>query len=293
MLNRVGIVFVFFAFMLSATFATFAQSLNNGTSSKFAADKAEQILQRAIEAQGGRAYLDVRTITGRGFYTQFEKGVSGMPSRFVDYQIFPDKERTEFRGSKVTIIQTNVGTSGWIFDGLMRSIKDLTPSQTEDFKIAMRTSVDNILRGWWRKENAKLEYVGRREAGLAKRNEVVRLTYPDGFSAEYEFGAKDFLPAKILYHRKTARPTDKDKSDKDKKENVNTDTANTDAAPNESLEEDRLLQYVNIDGINTPFVIDHYRDGKQTSRINFQTIEFNKPISDSLFARPNDVKGLK
>ncbi len=32
-------------------------------------EKAEQILQRAIEAQGGRAYLDVRSIVSRGYYT--------------------------------------------------------------------------------------------------------------------------------------------------------------------------------------------------------------------------------
>jgi hypothetical protein len=55
----------------------------------------------------------------------------------------------------------------------------------------MRTKIDNLLRGWWRKEGGKITYVGRREAGLAKRNETIRLTYPDGFWIEYEFGARD------------------------------------------------------------------------------------------------------
>ena len=54
----------------------------------------------------------------------------------------------------------------------------------------MRTSVENLLHGWWKKENATLSYVGRREAGLARRNETVRLTYPDGFWIEYEFAAQ-------------------------------------------------------------------------------------------------------
>jgi len=291
MSNHVKTFFALLAFIFSAPLAVSSQDANTFASPKAVDNKAEQIIQRAIEAQGGRAYLDIRTVTGRGFFTQYEKGLTKMPSRFVDYQIFPDRERTEFRDGKVTVIQTNTGANGWIFDGLTRSIKDLTPAQSEDFKIAMRTSVDNILRGWWRKESAKLEYVGRREAGLAKRNEVVRLVYPDDFSVEYEFGAKDFLPAKILYRRKAAQAADKDKADKDKKENANgtTDTA----AADEPLEEDRLLQYIMLDGINTPFVIDHYRNGKQTSRINFETVEFNKPINDSLFARPSDIKGLK
>jgi hypothetical protein len=252
-----------------------ANDKNAGAATQSKDDRAEQILQRAVEAQGGGAYLAVHSVTGRGFYTQFDaRGMANEPSRFVDYQVFPDRERTEFRTGKTTFIQTNVGASGWFFDGLTRAIRDLTPAQIEDFRIAMRTSVDNVLHGWWRKEGAKIEYIGRREAGLAKRNEVMRLTYPDGFSVEFEFGAKDFLPAKILYKRRKA----------------DTDSMSEN---NETLEEDRLLQYINVNGIMTPYVIDHYRDGKQTSRINYLSVEFNKPIPESLFARPSDVKSLK
>ena len=62
--------------------------------------------------------------------------------------------------------------------------------QIDDFKRGMRTSVENLLRGWWKKENATLTYVGRREAGLARRNETVRVTYADGFGVEYKFAAR-------------------------------------------------------------------------------------------------------
>ncbi len=94
----------------------------------------------------------------------------------------------------------------WLFDGAVKKISDQTPAQVEDFKRAMRTSVENLLRGWWKKEGGKVTYVGRREAGLAKRNETVRLTYPDGFWIEYEFGARDGLPAKIIYKRTRKNP---------------------------------------------------------------------------------------
>jgi len=231
-------------------------------------EKAEQVIQRAIEALGGTSYLNVRSVTGRGQFTQFKDGQSGLPSAFVDYIIFPDRERTEFKSHEGRIIQTNTGDSGWIFDGASKSIKDMSKAQVEDFKMALRSSFDNLLRGFWRKEGAKLSFAGRREAGLAKRNEAVRLTYPDGYVVEFEFGAKDSLPMKILYKR-----------------------TNADGA--EIVEEDRMGQHLKIEGVTFPFVIDHYRAGAQTSRINYQTVEFNSPVPDTLFARPANVKAVK
>lgn len=231
-------------------------------------EKAEKIITLAIEAMGGSAYLNVRSSIGRGLFTQYKEGQSGLPSSFVDYIIYPDRERTEFRASTGKIIQTNTGDTGWIYDGAAKTLKDMTKVQVEDFKLAIRSSVDYLLRGFWRKDGAKLSYAGRREAGLAKRNETVRLTYPDGYTVDFEFGAKDSLPMKVLYKRKNAEGE-------------------------ETAEEDRLAQHLKIAGVTVPFVIDHYSAGAQTSRISYQSIEFNSPIADSLFARPANAKAVK
>ncbi|HEX9919498.1 MAG TPA: hypothetical protein VGA87_10040, partial [Pyrinomonadaceae bacterium] len=51
-------------------------------------EKAEEIVRRAVEAQGGSAYLGVRTVVGRGYYSQFDKGFSLPPQTFVDYLVF-------------------------------------------------------------------------------------------------------------------------------------------------------------------------------------------------------------
>ncbi len=48
-------------------------------------DKAEAIVKRAIEGVGGDAYLKVRTIIGRGYYSQYKDGISQLPAKFVDY----------------------------------------------------------------------------------------------------------------------------------------------------------------------------------------------------------------
>jgi len=250
-----------------------AQDRVKGTSAASSDQKSEQIVNRAIEVVGGSSYLNVRTVIGRGFYTPFHEGASQIPVRFLDYIVYPDKERTEFTSSGIRTIQVNFGEQGWIFDGAAKTLNDQKPEQVEDFKFGFRTTIETLLRGVWRKEGAKLSYVGRREAGLAKRNETLRLTYPDGFWIEYEFGAKDGLPAKIIYMRKRK----------------NMDNGEME----EALEEDRLAKPITIDGIISPWVIDHFIAGKQTSRTSYESIEYNKPVPDSLFTKPATIKGLK
>jgi hypothetical protein len=236
-------------------------------------DKAEKLVQKAIHAMGGDPYLSVKTIIGRGFFTDFKDGVSGIPLHFVDYIVYPDKERTEFSGGGQRLIQTNDRDHGWVYDGAALTLKDQTAEQLEDFRMSTRTGIENLLRGGWRAQGAKLSYVGRREAGLARRNETVRLTYPDGFWIEYEFAADDGLPAKVLYERKQKKP----------------DSEETEEVP----EEDRFYKPITIGGVVAPYVIDHFRNGQQTSRTNYDSVEFNKPLADSLFTKPPNFKSVK
>ncbi|HEX6046668.1 MAG TPA: hypothetical protein VFZ22_19410 [Pyrinomonadaceae bacterium] len=236
-------------------------------------EKSKQIMDRAIEVLGGPNYLNVKTVIGKGFYTPFADGASQLPTRFLDYIVYPDRERTEFTSLGIKSIQTNTGETGWSFDGSVKKLSDQTPAQVEEFKRSMRTGLENLLRGWWQKEGGKIVYVGRREAGLAKRNETIRLTYPNGVWIEYEFGARDGLPAKVLYKRMRKDPDSGDEV--------------------ETSEEDQLLKFITVDGVTAPWVIDHYTNGKQTTRINYESVQYNQPIADTLFAKPTDVKKIK
>ena len=235
--------------------------------------KTEAVINHAIEALGGSNYLNVKTSVGRGFFTAFQDGVSQLPARFLDYIAYPDHERTEFVSLGVRVVQANTGETGWVFDGATKSLHDMKAPQIADFKRSMRTSVENLLRGWWKKDGGVLSYAGRREAGVGKRNETVRLTYPDGFWIEYEFGAKDGLPAKVIY-KQTRKKSDTDETI-------------------ELSEEDRLGKPITIQGIIAPWVIDHYINGVQTSRISYESLEYNQPLPDSLFAKPANIKVFK
>jgi hypothetical protein len=269
---RQRLITIIFSILLCATSSFAQQSVPPKPSDENTA-KAEGIINRAIEVLGGSSYLNVKTSVGRGFFTAFQDGMSQLPARFVDYIAYPDHERTEFTSMGLRAIQTNAGESGWLFDGATKTLSDMKTPQIADFKRSMRTSVENLLHGWWRKDGATLSYVGRREAGVGKRNETVRLSYPDGFWIEYEFGAKDGLPAKVIYKR-TRKKADTDETE-------------------ELTEEDRLAKPITITGITAPWVIDHYINGVQTSRISYESLVYNQPLADSLFVKPANIKALK
>lgn len=230
-------------------------------------EKAEAVLKKVVAKLGGEKYLQVKNSIGKGNFTTFKEGQTSSFQAFTDIMVFPNKERTEFKQNGVKYVQTNSGETGWIFDGERKIISEQTKEQIDNFKFGLKTSLDNLLRGGWRGK-ANLVYVGKREAGIGKRNEVVKVVYEDKFTVEYEFSATDFLPMKVIYKRMSA--------------------------DNEEVkEEDRYAQFLDIEGVLIPFVVDHYINGVQTSRINYTSFEINKNVPDSIFAKPNDIKELK
>jgi hypothetical protein len=229
-------------------------------------EKAEAVLKKAVQVLGGDNYLRVKSQIGRGKFSLMRDGMIGSFQTFVDVIVFPDKERTEFKEFGKKTVQTNSGDSGWIFDATAEVINVQSETQVKDFKRGINASLDNLLREQWRGK-ADLSYVGKREASLGKRNDVIKLAYADGFTVEFEFSAEGF-PVKAIYKR--ASPDGED-----------------------SKEEDRYAQFVDVQGIKTPFIVDHFSRGVHTSRINYETIEFNKSIPDSIFTKPTSPKELK
>ncbi|MCA1558282.1 MAG: hypothetical protein LC731_07065, partial [Acidobacteria bacterium] len=61
----------------------------------------------------------------------------------------------------------------------------------------------------------------------------------------------------------------------------------------ETPEEDRFAQFIAVEGVMMPFIVDHFRSGTQSSRISYQSIEINRTIPETLFARPANAKAVK
>jgi len=253
---------ILFTFTLLTT--AFAQVENGKSDSK---EQADTVIKKAIQSLGGEKYLQVKTQVGKGKFSIIREGTVISFQSFVDVIVFPDKERTDFKGGGKRSIQANSGNTGWIYDDSLEVIRVQNETQIANFKQGIRTSLDNLLRGNWKGEG-ELTYIGKRAATLGKRNEVVKLTYKDGFVVEFEFSAEDGLPQKAIYKR-------------------------TNADGEEIKEEDRYAQFIDVGGVKTPFIIDRFTNGKQSSRINFESADFNKAIPDSIFTKPTNPKDAK
>lgn len=225
------------------------------------------VIARAVEFLGGERYLKVTSQVSRGKFSVIRDGAVVSFSSFHDVIVFPDRERTDFRSGGSRSTQVNIAGGGWVFDGDTESIRDQTEIQLANFKRGVRTSLDSLLRGYWKGE-AELSYVGRRPASLGRRNDVVKLRYSDGFEVEFEFSADEGTPQKAIYKR-----------------------PNPDGEP--ITEEDRYAQFVEVGGIRAAFVVDRFSDGKHASRINYESIEYNKRIPDSIFLKPANLKEAK
>ena len=230
-------------------------------------ERAETVIKKAVETLGGEKYLGIKSQVGRGKYSLIRDGAVVSFQTFIDVIVYPNKERTDFKGSGTKSVQTNVDATGWVYDGDQQLVKPQDEKQIESFRRGMRTSLDYLLRGHWRGDG-EISYVGRRPATLGKRNDVIKLTYKDGLVVEFEFAADDGLPQKGSYKR------------------LNADNE-------EVKEEDRYAQFVDVGGIKAPFIIDRFTGGVQTSRINYQSVEYNKTIPDSIFIKPANAKELK
>lgn len=230
------------------------------------AEQPEAIIEKAVKRLGGERYLKVNSQVGRGRFTSFRDGAILQSQTFIDVIAYPDKERTEFKGGGTKFVQTNAGSKGWVFDGDQELIKIQTEEQIENFHRGMRVSLDTLLRGAWRGKG-EISYAGKRPSTLGKRNDVVRLKYEDGLTIEFEF-ADDGTPAKASYKR-------------------------TNSEGEEVTEEDRYAQWVDLGGIHTPLIVDRFTNGKPSSRINYETVEYNVRVSDSIFDKPSNPKELK
>lgn len=229
-------------------------------------EKAEAVIARAVERMGGAAYVNAANAVGEGNLSLLNGGRIASYMTFIDVIVFPDRERTDFDESGSKTVQVNDGDTGWIYEEHVERFGDQTESQIEGFKTSIRTHFDYLLRGHW-KGNAELSYVGRRQASLGKRNDVVKLEFEDGFWAEYEFD-NDGTPMKTVF---------------------------TTPGPDNTLlrEENRYGRFIKQSGILYPSVVDRYRNDVHVFRATYESLEYNRRIPEDIFVKPADAKKLK
>lgn len=105
--------------------------------------EAQKLLDRAVEALGGEAFLNAKNMRTRGRTFAIAEGSTAAFARFESTVQFPDKRRFSYGKDKpVTLI--NDGERGWQLDryGMIRQPDE----QLRRWKLSARYSVENILR---------------------------------------------------------------------------------------------------------------------------------------------------
>ncbi|HXO44528.1 MAG TPA: hypothetical protein VN846_03605 [Candidatus Cybelea sp.] len=222
------------------------------------AAKARQILDQAVEALGGSAYMNVQDATCTGRIGQFDHSgeVTGF-GKFIDYSQPPFKERQENLPKK-NIIEVYNGDKGWDLD---RGGVSVAPkADVTDFKEQVQKDLDYILRKRSHEPGMVLRYGGPDVVDL-KQAQWVEMVDSDNRTIRIAFADNTHLPIRKSVETRDPRLQRK-------------------------IEEiEYYSNYHPIDGIETPFQITRERNQIKIFQVFFDKCEYNTSLSDALFTK--------
>jgi outer membrane lipoprotein-sorting protein len=237
--------------------AAVAQDPNSMMPAESAA-KAKQLIQAAVQALGGAAYLNVRDVTCTGKLSQFghSGGLNGY-AKFVDYAKPPDKDRTE-NIPQHNIISVMNGDKGWVLD--RGGVSEAPQVDVAQFEANTKKDIDNILRNRYKEPDMVLRYAG---------TDIVDLHEVDWI----ELVDSDDRTIRIAFSKETHLPIRKVVTIRD---------------PNLRMKFDETEYYSNyhpLNGVETPFQVTRERNGSKVYQVFYDTCDYNTNISDSLFTK--------
>jgi hypothetical protein len=231
--------------------------------------RGAELIKQAVQARGGERFLNFNNIMSTGMFTPFQKGLSQIPIQFVDWVVYPDKERTEFgKGKKKDRrIQVNVGKTGWVYDGDAQTLKDQTDKQVEEHLESLEFDIDRLLRAAAKGDGVEVGFAGREETRPGERADAIAIRFKSDRTAYLLLDSQTHLPISLSYEKTEDGALVK--------------------------QETRYNQYVDYDGVKFPNIVDFFRDNVQTGRVNYQLVKLNTQVTDELFAKPANVKAIK
>jgi len=220
------------------------------------AAKARALIDQAIDALGGNAYLNIEDITQEGRGYSFHHGEpSGAGGLFWRMYRFPDCERIEFT-KKRDIIYVYRGNEG--FEITYKGVRRDDPKVVADVIRRRNYSLDWVLRKWIHEPGIALFYDGPSVAAQ-KDTQQVTLVNARNESVSLYFDTSSHLPVKKSFSWRD--PTDKERN----------------------LEEEVYDNYKPVDGVMTPYSVTRYYNGDMASQRFLNAIHYNTGLSDALF----------
>jgi hypothetical protein len=219
--------------------------------------KANDVLNQAIQALGGQAYLSVTDMKSEGRGYSFHHGQpNSLGTVFWRSRKFPDKDRVELT-KKRDIIQIYNGDKG--YEITYKGVRDLDPKDQLDPYLRRRHySLDIVLREWLNQPGVALFYEGQTVAAQKQAEQVTIMNNKNEAVTLY-IDIIAHLPVKKSFSWRD--PADKERN----------------------VEEEIFDNYRPIQNIMTPFDTTRLFNGEMSAQTFLTSASYNQGLSDSLF----------
>jgi len=221
------------------------------------ATKAKSLLDQAIQALGGQAYLDIQDLTQQGRTYSFHHGeTTSTGILFWRFVRFPDKERIEVTKQR-DVAYVYSGDNAYEVTYKGTAAQDV--KVVADYLRRRSHSLEWVLRRWLKEPGVALFYDGAAVAADKPADQISIMNAHDDSVTLY-LDTTTHLPIKKSF-------TWRDPAD---------NLRNT--------EEEVYDAYRSTQGIMTPYSITRYYNGDMSNQRFLNTVTYNNNLGDSMFA---------
>jgi hypothetical protein len=219
--------------------------------------KAKAVLDQAIQALGGDAYLNWKEMSQEGRAYSFHHGQpNSLGTLFWRFKQFPDKERVELT-KKRDVIEIFNGDKG--YEITYKGVRNLDQKDELDpFLRRRHYSLDLVLREWLHQPGVALFYEGQTVAAQKETNQVTIMNAKNE-AVTLNFEINTHLPVKKSFVWRD--PVDKERN----------------------VEEEIFDNYRLIQGIMTPFDVTRTFNGDMSAQSFLTSASYNQPVQDSFY----------
>ena len=219
--------------------------------------KARAVLDEAIRALGGSAYLNVQDMATEGRSYSFHHGQpNSVGTVFWRFRKFPDKDRIELT-KKRDVIEIYNGDKG--YEVTYKGARNLDEKDELQPYLRLRHfALDAVLRRWLNTPGVALFYEGQTVAAQKQTDQVTVMNAKNEGVTLY-IDSSTRLPVKKTF-------TWRDATDKQR-----------------NVEEEIFDNYRPIQGVMTPFDITRLFNGEMSAQFFLTNVSYNRALDDSLF----------
>jgi hypothetical protein len=234
--------------------------------------QSRQLLDRTIQALGGQAFLNAKSLTSKGRAFFFRDGNTAGMQPFVSQVVYPDKRRFTFgknkkilsmdtgnvsyEGETKSVTLINNGKKGWELDqyGLIAQPEQ----QLQGWILSNRYSLESLLRQRINDAGVLIQF-GKVDFVDNVRTQSIEIIESGGISIRLDVSPTTFLPTRIYYRVWNARDKARDEYS------------------------DAYSEYKVIDGIQLPMHVTRYLNGDRIGETFRNFAKLNEDYPEKLF----------